>query len=687
MASAKLVKVHHSHHHHHHHISPPKHHKISSRKRSSSPVQNTCPSPPAYLRNQQSPAMTLDYSLPRGRDLEAGSPPRNSIEPGLQSQKDNVFYPHNFGKNREIEPRPEEPDEYDSCRDDPDASPTYHSGEDRDPQAETPTKKNKRKLSSPRRRADISDDEAAVKKNSKKKKLILFPPASPTGEDEDSGIDSYKSVEDTFLDVVSGAERTTFAESPSLERISARALEKSNPGPNSQNIPLSKLSSADVPLSSPTPLPPTPMSLSSDQLSAKSSKSKHRRKPSSKSHNSEQPATFSSSQNSANLDTQSGEDGNKKSPPPPHDTPVVSGLPPGFLHPMLATAGVPPGAALGFVPGLYFGTPHFGHPSLHPTLSILPPHLQQAYIAAAAAAAAQASALTPTPVASSPSVSHPSSPALPSSQALNSEATPSPLPSSLLSSKICPGFAPKAETTVSESLLKQPAVNAVVNLPPKASAHSSKLKRQKRQSMSSASSSSPQPQQLKHLTASAEPSTSSFPSYNVLHPSSCASSSSSSNINHHVSVHRKEPYSAPSTSASAMDENDSSSSRPQSPEDLSMPGVSGGSRMSRKHRKNYKNMTRERRVEANARERTRVHTISAAFEALRRAVPSYSHNQKLSKLAILRIACSYIMSLARLGDMDYTSVSEHIGHPLNFAECVEMTTNTIQTEGRARRRH
>ena len=98
-------------------------------------------------------------------------------------------------------------------------------------------------------------------------------------------------------------------------------------------------------------------------------------------------------------------------------------------------------------------------------------------------------------------------------------------------------------------------------------------------------------------------------------------------------------------------------------------------------------MTRERRVEANARERTRVHTISAAFEALRRAVPSYSHNQKLSKLAILRIACSYIMSLARLGDMDYTSASEHIGQPLNFAECVDMTTNTIQTEGRARRRH
>ena len=32
--------------------------------------------------------------------------------------------------------------------------------------------------------------------------------------------------------------------------------------------------------------------------------------------------------------------------------------------------------------------------------------------------------------------------------------------------------------------------------------------------------------------------------------------------------------------------------------------------------RNYKNMTRERRVEANARERQRVHTITAAFDTL-----------------------------------------------------------------------
>ena len=102
---------------------------------------------------------------------------------------------------------------------------------------------------------------------------------------------------------------------------------------------------------------------------------------------------------------------------------------------------------------------------------------------------------------------------------------------------------------------------------------------------------------------------------------------------------------------------------------------------SRRQRKNYKNMTRERRVEANARERTRVHAISSAFEGLRRAVPSYSYNQRLSKLAILRIACCYILSLSRLAH-----VSDDDSN-MSFSECVDLCTDTIQAEGRAKRRH
>ncbi|XP_055506725.1 transcription factor atoh8 [Leucoraja erinacea] len=89
-----------------------------------------------------------------------------------------------------------------------------------------------------------------------------------------------------------------------------------------------------------------------------------------------------------------------------------------------------------------------------------------------------------------------------------------------------------------------------------------------------------------------------------------------------------------------------------------------------------------RRLLANARERSRVHTISAAFEALRKQVPCYSYGQKLSKLAILRIACNYILSLATLADLDYSS--DHSN--MSFAECVEQCTKTLQAEGRSKKR-
>ncbi|XP_049948161.1 uncharacterized protein LOC126456454 [Schistocerca serialis cubense] len=98
--------------------------------------------------------------------------------------------------------------------------------------------------------------------------------------------------------------------------------------------------------------------------------------------------------------------------------------------------------------------------------------------------------------------------------------------------------------------------------------------------------------------------------------------------------------------------------------------------------RNYKNMTRERRIEANARERTRVHTISAAFDTLRRAVPSYAHAQKLSKLSVLRIASAYIMTLARVAGYDYSRDSSRP----SLAECVDQVSRTIQTEGRLRRK-
>lgn len=98
--------------------------------------------------------------------------------------------------------------------------------------------------------------------------------------------------------------------------------------------------------------------------------------------------------------------------------------------------------------------------------------------------------------------------------------------------------------------------------------------------------------------------------------------------------------------------------------------------------RNYKNMTRERRIEANARERTRVHTISAAFDNLRQSVPSYANDQKLSKLSVLRIACAYISTLSRLAGHDYTADQS----VPSVADCVDNVCNTIQLEGKTRKK-
>lgn len=105
-------------------------------------------------------------------------------------------------------------------------------------------------------------------------------------------------------------------------------------------------------------------------------------------------------------------------------------------------------------------------------------------------------------------------------------------------------------------------------------------------------------------------------------------------------------------------------------------------RTSQRNCKNYKNMTRERRIEANARERTRVHTISAAFDTLRQAIPSYSNTQKLSKLSILRVACAYILTLSRMNGMDYSADQSEP----SVQSCLEEITKNIQTEGKTRKR-
>ncbi|EEB11698.1 bhlh factor math6, putative [Pediculus humanus corporis] len=135
--------------------------------------------------------------------------------------------------------------------------------------------------------------------------------------------------------------------------------------------------------------------------------------------------------------------------------------------------------------------------------------------------------------------------------------------------------------------------------------------------------------------------------------------------------------SSSSSSPSSRPEGTSSSIASTSKSSSQERGTLGGG-----HQRNYKNMTRERRIEANARERTRVHTISAAFDTLRHSIPAYSHNQKLSKLSVLRIACSYIMTLSRLAGYDY---SKNQSEP-DLSDCVDNVSKTIQTEGKIRKK-
>ena len=96
----------------------------------------------------------------------------------------------------------------------------------------------------------------------------------------------------------------------------------------------------------------------------------------------------------------------------------------------------------------------------------------------------------------------------------------------------------------------------------------------------------------------------------------------------------------------------------------------------------WRQNSRSRRLVANARERSRIHILSDAFDNLRRAVPSYSQDQKLSKLAILKLATYYISALANLAESDTSARSLK-----QFADCVAHCTKALQSEGRSRRKH
>ena len=61
----------------------------------------------------------------------------------------------------------------------------------------------------------------------------------------------------------------------------------------------------------------------------------------------------------------------------------------------------------------------------------------------------------------------------------------------------------------------------------------------------------------------------------------------------------------------------------------------------------FETVTR-RRTAANARERKRMQGLNTAFELLRKVVPQWGQDKKLSKYETLQMALSYIMALNRI---------------------------------------
>lgn len=94
--------------------------------------------------------------------------------------------------------------------------------------------------------------------------------------------------------------------------------------------------------------------------------------------------------------------------------------------------------------------------------------------------------------------------------------------------------------------------------------------------------------------------------------------------------------------------------------------------------RNYKNMTKERRMEANARERQRVQAITESYEKLRDFIPLEDKGVKLSKLSIIKISTSYILLLARQLGYDYSKD----GSNPSEAKC-KLDLETLIKEARA----
>ncbi|XP_065153615.1 transcription factor atoh7 [Paramisgurnus dabryanus] len=100
-------------------------------------------------------------------------------------------------------------------------------------------------------------------------------------------------------------------------------------------------------------------------------------------------------------------------------------------------------------------------------------------------------------------------------------------------------------------------------------------------------------------------------------------------------------------------------------------GDSGSESDSREPEK-FENAVR-RRMAANARERKRMEGLNTAFDLLRKVVPQWGQDKKLSKYETLQMALSYIMALDRI----LTDGSRHAAPPKDW---LDMQFHSLQPE-------
>ncbi|XP_012689652.2 protein atonal homolog 7 [Clupea harengus] len=97
-----------------------------------------------------------------------------------------------------------------------------------------------------------------------------------------------------------------------------------------------------------------------------------------------------------------------------------------------------------------------------------------------------------------------------------------------------------------------------------------------------------------------------------------------------------------------------------------------GSESDTKGPEKFENTTR-RRMAANARERKRMEGLNTAFDGLRKVVPQWGEDKKLSKYETLQMALSYIMALNRI-------LTDNSRHSTPHRQWLDLQFESLQSE-------